>query len=202
LKEYGITAAIAVGLAVWIRGNIIETYRIPSLSMAPTLIPGDTLFVAKWPFHFGNHYTPVRGDIVVFSDPTESGSASLDNIKRNVGLPGDQVSLRNGHVILNGRDLFVNETEKLPGGQNYPVLLRSPTLENFGPERVPVDSVFVIGDFRTKDSKKRKGWGILPQALIKGKALLIWLSVDPSPSAERQWIPRFRSERTFKKLNE
>ena len=37
---------MAVGLALLIRGFVIETYRIPSTSMRPTLEPGDTLFVS------------------------------------------------------------------------------------------------------------------------------------------------------------
>jgi signal peptidase I len=43
---------------------------------------------------------PTRGDIAVFRYP---GPRNEDFVKRVIGLPGDRVELRGGHVILNGQ---------------------------------------------------------------------------------------------------
>lgn len=52
LKDYGGTIVVAVVVALLIRVFVIEAYRIPSSAMRPALEPGDTIFVAKWPYVF------------------------------------------------------------------------------------------------------------------------------------------------------
>src|SRR4051812_44284119 len=113
-RDYGATILAAVGVALLIRFFVIEAYRIPSPAMKPTLEPGDTIFVAKWPFGlrmpgFSQPLTsgklPARGDVVVFSPPLEP---RRDYIKRVLGLPGDLVSVKKGQAFLNGATLRVN----------------------------------------------------------------------------------------------
>jgi len=81
--------------------------------MLPTLYIGDYLVVAKWPYGFSRYsfpfnFPPVggrilgnlprRGDVAVFRVPAENA----DLIKRVIGLPGDTVEMRGGHLVLNG----------------------------------------------------------------------------------------------------
>ena len=50
-----------------------------------------------------SHPTPIhRGDIIVFHDPVDS---TLHLVKRVIGLPGDHLRLRDGHVYINGQPL-------------------------------------------------------------------------------------------------
>ena len=67
---------LAVGLALLLRIFVIDSFRIPSSSMFPTLLIGDHLFVDKLAygprvpftdFRFPGHREPRRGDVVVFS---------------------------------------------------------------------------------------------------------------------------------------
>src|SRR6476646_4023800 len=118
IKQYGGAVIAAVIVALFIRFFVIEAYRIPSTSMRPTLEPGDTIFVSKWPFGlrfpwstdaFTKGRAPTRGEVVVFSSPYEP---ERDYIKRVVAIPGDTVEMKRGHVILNGKDLT------LPTGKN------------------------------------------------------------------------------------
>jgi signal peptidase I len=212
LRDYGFTAGIALALALLIRAFVFEAYRIPSSTMSPTLIPGDTIFVAKWPVYFKKDYIPNRGDVVVFSDPYPnlSNTFKLNYIKRVVGLPGDTVAYKNGNIYLNGKSLALGQTgpntpsdqEGFPDGERYSVSRSaSAPLEEFDSEKVPEGSLFVIGDLRAKD-KKRKGWGIIPISSLKGKAVLIWLSVGPpnNPESASSWIPTFRFERMLRSL--
>ncbi len=107
-REYGeaILAAIVVALAV--RAFAIEAFRIPSGSMAPTLLPGDHVLVSKLAYGVRVPLTrlrilgsgePRRGDVVVFESPRERG---VDVVKRVVGVPGDIVELREQVLLVNG----------------------------------------------------------------------------------------------------
>jgi signal peptidase I len=106
---------LIVAIAAWLfRAFVIAPFNIPSGSMLPTLYIGDYLAVAKWPYGVSRYSLPFgfpsfdgrlfdtlphRGDVVVFRHPTETN----DLIKRVIALPGDNVAVRAGHLILNGR---------------------------------------------------------------------------------------------------
>jgi len=100
--------------AILLRSFVIAPFSIPSGSMLPTLMIGDYLFIAKWPYGYSHHSLPFgiggfegrvpaglpdRGDVVVFRYP---GPRNEDYVKRVIGLPGDTVEVRGGVVILNG----------------------------------------------------------------------------------------------------
>jgi signal peptidase I len=93
---------------------IAKPFYIPSESMMPILLKGDRLVVSKFPygwswvspsFHVmpegeGRLWgkLPERGDIVIVTPP---GRRS-DYIKRVIGLPGDELEMIDGQLILNG----------------------------------------------------------------------------------------------------
>jgi signal peptidase I len=219
LRDYGIAISVAIVVALMIRFFVLEAYRIPSPAMKPTLEPGDTIFVAKWPFGMrlpGSAALtagrlPRLGEIVVFSFPEEP---RRDYIKRVLGLPGDTVAIKAGHVSLNGQTLAVPGEkptapcghERLSDGSSYEVCWEPPALSDFGPEKVADGQVFVLGDLRsqgTGDTKNRKTWGLVPAASIKGKAMWIWLSVEPQAFDKGMttgWFPAFRFDRMFRAI--
>ena len=86
----------AIALALIIRTFVMAPFKIPSGSMHPTLIEGDRILVNKFIYHFR---PPRRGDIVVFRYPEDQ---KRPFIKRLVGLGGDAVELRDGHLVVNG----------------------------------------------------------------------------------------------------
>ncbi len=102
-------------VSIFVRSCVIAPFSIPSGSMLPNLMIGDYLFVAKWPYGYSRFSFPFgvaqfdgrvagslpdRGDIAVFRYP---GPRDEDFVKRVIGLPGDTVQLRGGHLILNGQ---------------------------------------------------------------------------------------------------
>lgn len=201
LRDYGITIIVAIVLALIIRGFIVETYRIPSTSMRPTLEPGDTLFVSKAAYGWRtSHRLPKRGDVIVFS-ARETGR---DYIRRVLALPGEKVEVRQGKLLLNDQAPgFALGTGgcgvETVAGFAHPVCFEPPLLEDFPPQVVPERSVFVIGDFRSRlanHSLLDQAWGIVSQDSIKGKAALIWLSVWPRGG----WFPQIRFDRMMQEV--
>jgi signal peptidase I len=94
---------------------VAKPFYIPSESMMPGLHTGDRLVVSKYPygwswvspsFHVFPYMPgrllgrmPERGDIVIVTPP----GTRTDYIKRVVGLPGDELRMVNGTLIINGR---------------------------------------------------------------------------------------------------
>lgn len=74
----------------------IAPFTQPSQSMAPALQAGDIVLVSAWPYAASE---PVHGDIVVFLAPQAKG---VMFVKRLVGLPGEQLELRDGELFING----------------------------------------------------------------------------------------------------
>jgi len=208
--DYGIAIVAAVVVAVFIRVYIIEAYRIPTSAMHPTLESGDTIFVAKWPFGFNRQLE--RGDVVVFASPSEP---DRDYIKRVVGIAGDLVEVKKGRLTLNLKALTLPDPRKdaacgqetlstSQGTRTHELCWEPPLIEDFGPEKVPEGSVFMLGDLRTQnpsDLKKHRTWGIFPIDSIKGKAKWIWLSIEPhTPGMSAVRFPNFRFERMFRRI--
>jgi signal peptidase I len=148
---------LALGLALTIRTFVAEPRYIPSESMIPTLEVGDRLIVEKLSY-LG--HPPHRGDIIVFAPPPQlQAQGYLGDqafIKRVIGLPGDTIEIKDGHVYVNGGLQTENYIAEPP---NY---LMSPMV-------VPPAQLFVMGDNRN-NSNDSHIWGFLPQVNIVGHA--------------------------------
>ncbi|WP_202820126.1 signal peptidase I [Calderihabitans maritimus] len=147
------TVLTAVILSLILRAYVVEARVIPSGSMLPTIQLHDRVLVNKFIYNFTE---PQRGDIIVF-EPPESLGVKHDFIKRVIGLPGDVIEIRDGKVYVNGEPL------------KEPYIFEAPRY-NFGPVKVPEDSLFVLGDNRNEsfDSHVWRAW--LKIEDVKGKA--------------------------------
>ena len=156
------TAALTVALFVGVQAVVASPYQVQQVSMENTLQPDQRVLVDKLTPRFSPYH---RGDIVVFAEPgAPSGSPPL--IKRVIGLPGDVVQLRDGHVVLDGVTLA--EPYVYPG---------QVTLPETGQTRwvVPAGALFVLGDHR-QDSRDSRTFGPVAIANVVGRA---WLSYWP-----------------------
>jgi signal peptidase I len=155
-KRFLLDLLETVGLALvlfFIINAVSARVRVDGSSMLPTLRDGEFVLVNKLAYRTG---TPTRGDIIVFRSTTE---ADLDLIKRIIGVPGDDIQIRDGHVEVNGQVLAEPYINAAP---NYS-----------GNWRVPDGHLFVLGDNRN-DSSDSHMWGFLPEQNVIGKALLIY----------------------------
>lgn len=148
---------LSVGLAIFIRTFVAEPRFIPSESMLPTLMVGDRLIIEKLSYY---SHPPQRGDIVVFAPPPQlQEQGYLEEqafIKRAIGLPGDTIEVKDGHVYVNGELLIESYIAEAP---NY----------GMSPMVVPPDRLFVMGDNRN-NSNDSHVWGFLPRSNIIGHA--------------------------------
>ncbi len=166
IREYAEAFIIALILALIIRTFIIQAFKIPSGSMLPTLQIGDYILVNKFVYYFR---APKRGEIIVFKFPLNE---KRDFIKRVIGLPGEEIQLKNRQVYINGKPIPESYTaSSLHSPQDAPG-------SSFGPFKVPDDSFFVMGDNRDNSMDSRI-WGAVNKSKIKGKAFVIYWTVKP-----------------------
>lgn len=162
------TALLAVIIFIVIN---FATARIlvESISMQPTLYESDFVLVNKLSYLFSQ---PNRKDVIVFNPPIENQIEPY--IKRVIGLPGDEVRIANGNVLVN--DEALKET-----------YLAAPPAYS-GVWVVPDGMLFVLGDNRNNSSDSHH-WGMVPQDSIIGKAEFVywpyshWKVLNPATAA-------------------
>jgi signal peptidase I len=182
--ELVVIVALAIGLALLIQAFVVKPYQIPSQSMEPTLDVGQRVLVNRVNYHFSD---PDIGDIVVFHPPRGAVSgngpecgispppneacpqptdqeADTNFIKRIVAGPGDRLSIKGGHPVVNGvmaKEDFIN-----PCGAgascNMPKTIT-----------IPPDSYFMMGDNRGSSDDSRF-WGPVPRDWIIGQAFFTY----------------------------
>ena len=174
IKEYLEPIVIAVFIALFIRAFVVQAFKIPSSSMEPTLLVGDHLLVNKFIYGIRIPFTdiklfqykkPGRGDIIVFIFPKDR---TKDFIKRVIGTEGEKVAIVHNKIYIN--DKLIDD----PWGR---FILSRPSIEDYGPVRVPENSLFVMGDNRD-NSQDSRFWGFVKLNEVKGKALVIYFSWD------------------------
>ena len=167
IVEWVVVIGAALFVALLIKAFLVQAFYIPSESMVPTLKIGDRVLVNKLSYDL---HDVNRGDLVVFERPPgETDESVKDQIKRVVGLPGDQIVIKDNSVYINGTQL---DEGYLPEG----TLTQQGrlTCADATPCVVPDDSIWVMGDNR-EHSYDSRYFGPIEQDTIVGRAFLrIW----------------------------
>lgn len=206
----------ALVLAVFARTWVFQAFKIPTGSMEDNLLVGDHILVNK--FIFGPTVHPLekallpmrdprRGDVMVFKYPEDPGR---DFIKRCMGLPGEEIDLRDKRLFVDGEPVDESGYARWNHDEVYPdwgsidryYRLR----DQLGPIEVPAGHYFGLGDNRDNSHDSRY-WGPIPGRNVKGRALLVYWSVIGEERPEEgfregegltQWLRRTsRWERIF-----
>jgi signal peptidase I len=130
-----LVAALLAGLVV--RAFVLRPLTVSSTSMEPTLCPGDLVFVDLWDPDIGDL---ARGDLVAL----RPGQSEVPVVKRVVGLPGDEVAIRDALLYVN--DELVDEPY---------VDHKAIDALFYGPVVVPADRFLVLGDARATSIDSR-----------------------------------------------
>jgi signal peptidase I len=214
--------AIVWTVAAWLvlTTFLVQAYRIPSPSMERTLMVGDVLFVNKFLFGaklpFVDVRTPAfreprRGDIVVFKSPIEDSML----VKRLIGVGGDTIEMRAGVLLRNGQALEEPYAQSTDPGWSLDLPTRQmmramqlphyvgdsaasylPDVHDWGPLRVPQDSMWMMGDHRDQ-SRDSRFWGLVPRRNVRGTPVLIYYSWDPYSYRPLPFLSAIRWNRLF-----
>jgi signal peptidase I len=202
LREIIETALLALLIFVLVRTFVLN-FKVDGRSMLPTFQNSEMILVNRnayrtldaWDFidwipgvDERNSATildwgdPDRGDVIVFTPPAPGEDKPY--IKRVIGLPGDQVEVRDNRVFVNGTALeeeyIGDRVSTCPTGWQY-----------CGPLTVPEDNVFVMGDNRT-NSEDSRFFGPVPQDNIIGKAWVVYWPSDAWGVVEHREYPELQ----------
>jgi signal peptidase I len=183
--ETVVLLVLAIVLAIVAQAFVVKPYRIPSGSMEPTLHIGDRVLVNRFSHRVLGH-DPKVDDILVFNPPRGAdsrqpvcgrgsqgggtqtpcgqptpGKSSQTFIKRVVGVGGDRIAVKGGHVIRNGRQVdepFIAPCDPASGTCDFPQEIT-----------VPKGYVFMMGDNRGNSDDSRY-WGPVPISWVIGGA--------------------------------
>ena len=181
LREIGEWVAVfaaAFILVLLLNTAVFATTQVRQTSMMDTLMEGQHLLVEKLGYMFSK---PSRGDIIVFIEgkytvsyldkikifvtdiseilePAER-KTNIRLVKRVIGIPGDEIDIREGNVYVNGTPLE----------ENY---IKGKTLqrEMHFPITVEKDKYFVLGDNR-EVSKDSRTFGLIDSRQIEGRVV-------------------------------
>ncbi len=176
--------AIIVVIVVGIRTFLISPFQVEGNSMVDTLEHRQYIIINKLTYLIG---TPERGDVVVFRPPNER---KKHYVKRVIGVPGDEVILREGAIYL--KPAGSEEEVKLPEpylstrnqGRTYP---HPPNSGDPSPRRyrVPEGHYFLLGDNRQGSLDSRSFTDLegnpapfVTEDSIKGRVWFIALPID------------------------
>ncbi|KKR15170.1 MAG: Signal peptidase I [Candidatus Falkowbacteria bacterium GW2011_GWA2_39_24] len=155
-----ITKMVVISLAIIIpvRYFLIQPFYVKGASMEPNFHDHEYLIIDEISYRFNE---PQRGDIIVFRYPFNPQEFF---IKRLIGLPGETVQLRDGHV-------YVTNTEH-PEGWQLPETYLDVNLQTNGFDQSSVelsaDQYFVLGDNRYA-SKDSRSFGPVAKNFIIGR---------------------------------
>ncbi|MBI3417981.1 MAG: signal peptidase I [Verrucomicrobia bacterium] len=194
------------------RSAIADWNDVPTGSMKPTILEGDRIFVNKLAYDLKVPFTtarlarwaePERGEVVVCFSPADG----VRLVKRVVGLPGDQIELRDERLLVNGTAVNYGALEERFRDQIEPterpfyefaredlaahphLIMLTPqlaALRNFAPVAVPTGNYFVMGDNRD-NSRDSRYFGCVSREKILGRATAVVVSGDPKKFYRPRW---------------
>lgn len=132
---------IASLIAFVLNRFIIANSRVPSASMENTIMTQDRVIGSRLSYYFTD---PKRGDIIIFYFPDDITEKTY-YVKRIIGMPGETVDIRDGHVYINGSDTpldepYIREEMETPVELHY---------------EVPEGCYFMLGDNRNYSADSR-----------------------------------------------
>ncbi|WP_045521241.1 signal peptidase I [Clostridium sporogenes] len=180
IKSWIFSILGAIIIAGLVNSKVFAKVRVQQSSMENTLLTNEQLVVDKLSYNFAE---PKKGDIIIFHENKERGTIAeytlemVDNIiskfnnnktdieeddrliKRVIGVPGDEVDIKDGYLYLNGKKL----EETYANGETISREFKLPI-------KIPENKLFVLGDNRMV-SKDSRMFGLVDYKQVEGKAI-------------------------------
>lgn len=154
--EWIITIAFSFTIAMLFHNYMYAQTKVHNVSMQNTLVENERLVIDKWNYYFK---APRRGNIVIINGPEYDQRI----VKRVIGLPGEQIEIRDGLVFINSNRLEEPYVKGITLADQSDFKLV-----------VPADKVFVMGDNR-EHSIDSRAFGPVAFSSLEGKAVFrIW----------------------------
>jgi signal peptidase I len=178
-----ITKIVAISLAIIlpVRYYLIQPFYVKGASMEPNFHDHQYLIIDEISYRFD---APERGHVIVFRYP---GNPQEFYIKRIIGLPGEEVMIKDGRVTIFNEaypDGWLLNEEYLPDGLT--------TLGN-SEEKIAVgpDEYFVLGDNRNSSSDSRN-FGPINRSYITGKILFRGWPLEEITIFNNDYWPQYK----------
>jgi signal peptidase I len=196
-SEWRRTVLFVFFVLVPVKSSLADWNWVPTGSMNPTIVEGDLVYVNKLAYDLRVPLTlhrlkrwsdPERGDISVLFSPDDGTRL----VKRVIGLPGDELEMRNNQLFINGRKLNYGDLsmrqyadldselrriavfaeEDLVGHKHAVMSIPAvqSTLRTFPQVTVPEGHYFVMGDNRDL-SRDSRVFGFAERKLFVGEAV-------------------------------
>jgi signal peptidase I len=157
--------AVALTVALALGFFVIQPVKVEGTSMLPRLHDGERIFINRFVYQMN----PIeRGDIVVFYYPKDPDK---NFIKRVIGLPGDEITISNGKLRINGKlvpELYLSDEYTTVTSPSHTWV-------------VEPHHYFVMGDNRDASNDSRS-WGLVPERYIYGKAMFRYWPLNEAGS--------------------
>ncbi|MDS0528446.1 signal peptidase I [Clostridium sp. SHJSY1] len=171
---------VALSITAIFNSRAYAKVQVQQSSMENTLHNNQQLIIDKLSYNFTE---PKRGDIIIFLQGKERGSIIDDTletasklisgdqennrlVKKVIGIPGDEIDIKDGCVYLNGEKL----DEPYAQGET---LVEQESPLNKQPEykiKVEENKLFVLGDNRPVSMDSRI-FGLIDKSQVEGKAI-------------------------------
>ena len=159
---------VDVVIAVLLAGAVLYFIRptiVKQSSMEDTLFENDYMIMYRRAY---TNHGPERGDIIIFQSDLINEDNGHDKllIKRVIGLPGDEIMIKDDQLYINGEPYY---EDYLKDGYT-PAFERPAEGETY---TVPDGNYFCMGDNRAGSvDSRRSEVGDVPFEAIRGKVIL------------------------------
>lgn len=144
---------------------VLRPHKATGGSMMPNFVSGEYFLSEKVSYYFN---LPKRGDVVVFYPPSEFSMSQF--YARIVGLPGEYISIRFGHVYINNKVLAEPYLGKEVVTEEGPVIGSQNIL-------IPEGEFAVLGDNRPNSGDSRF-YGFIKKSSVTGRVFYVYWPRD------------------------
>lgn len=196
---------VFISLMLVFRSAVADWSDVPTGSMKPTIVEGDRILINKMAYDIRVPFTHIS--LVKLAEPQTNEIIIFDSVvsdkrlvKRVIGVPGDQIAMRNNQLFINGKAIthqqksstesvhsdYIDKTEVINGeSHNIRINNNASPLANFNEITVPVDQYLVLGDNRDNSADSRV-IGFVPRNEIIGRSSKVAFSLE----YDNYFIPR------------